>query len=203
MRALLATILLFGTTAYATPAQFTHQGRLLDVDALPMDGDATITFPIVNADSGGDTLWEEAITVPLTNGFYSAVLGANEEDNPLDVEVFAEAPVWLEMQLDGEPAMFPRSAVNSVPYATMAAVAEEVSGGPVDASEIAVAGSPVINDAGEWMGPAPTVNWADIEDMPEGFIDGIDDDTDTDTETAAGSTTSSQDTSIPPPFNRS
>ena len=67
----------------------------------------------------------------------------------------------------------------------MATVAEEVSGGPVDASEIAVAGSPVINDAGEWVGPAPTVNWTDIEGMPEGFSDGIDDDTDTDSDSFA------------------
>ena len=69
-------------------------------------------------------------------------------------------------------------------------VAEEVSGGPVDASEIAVAGSPVINDAGEWVGPAPTVNWTDIEGMPEGFSDGIDDDTDTDTDSFAALGTS-------------
>ena len=36
--------------------------------------------------------------------------------------------VWLELQLDGEGPMFPRSPINAVPYATMATVAEEVSG---------------------------------------------------------------------------
>ena len=184
MRSVLTALCLFATTAHAVPAQFTHQGRLLDADALPMDGEATITFRVTDAESGGTAMWEDEITVLLTNGFYSAVLGASA-DNPLDTEVLAQAPVWLELQLDGEPAMFPRSPVNSVPYATMATVAEEVSGGPVDASEIAVAGSPVINDAGEWVGPAPTVNWTDIEGMPEGFSDGIDDDTDTDSDSFA------------------
>ena len=48
----------------------------------------------------------------------------------------------------------------------MATVAEEVSGGPVDASEIAVGGTPVVNEAGEWVGPAPTVSWSEITDMP-------------------------------------
>jgi hypothetical protein len=182
MRSVLTALCLFATTAHAVPAQFTHQGRLLDAEGIPLEGEAIIIFRVTNDEMGGDELWEETITVPLTNGFYSAVLGASA-DNPLDTEVLAQAPVWLELQLDGEPAMTPRSPVNSVPYATMATVAEEVSGGPVDASEIAVAGSPVINDVGEWVGPAPTVNWADIEDMPEGFIDGIDDDTDTDTDT--------------------
>ncbi len=197
MRSVLTALCLFATTAHAVPAQFTHQGRLLDADALPMDGEATITFRLITEETGGVIVWEEALTVPLTNGFYSAVLGANEEDNPLDTEALAQAPIWLELQLDGEPAMFPRNPVNSVPYATMATVAEEVSGGPVDASEIAVAGSPVINDAGEWVGPAPTVNWADIEDIPEGFIDGIDDDTDTDTDSFADLAISCVDGDIP------
>ena len=196
MRSVLTALCLFATTAHAVPAQFTHQGRLLDADALPMDGEATITFRVTDSESGGTALWEDEITVLLTNGFYSAVLGAGA-DNPLDTEVLAQAPVWLELQLEGEGAMYPRSPVNSVPYATMATVAEEVSGGPVDASEIAVAGSPVINDAGEWVGPAPTVNWADIEGMPEDFADGIDDDTDTDSDSFAALGVSCIDGDIP------
>ena len=180
MRSLLTILLLFGATAHAVPAQFTHQGRLLDADGEALSGDATITFRVTNSESGGDTLWEETLTVPLNGGFYSAVLGVDEDDNPLDTATLAQAPVWLELQLDGEPAMFPRSAINAVPYATMATVAEEVSGGPVDATEIAVDGTPVVNASGEWVGPAPTVNWSDIEGIPEDFADGVDDDTDTD-----------------------
>ena len=123
MRSVLTALCLFASTAHAVPAQFTHQGRLLDADGAPLEGEATITFRVTNADAGGDTLWEEAITVSLTNGFYAAVLGA-DETNPLDTNTFAEAPVWLELQLEGEGAMFPRSAINAVPYASMATVAE-------------------------------------------------------------------------------
>ena len=93
--------------------------------------------------------------------------------------------------------MFPRSAINAVPYATLATVAEEVAGGPVDASEIAVGGTPVVNEAGEWVGPTPTVNWSDIEGMPADFADGIDDDTDTDTDSFAELGTSCLDGDIP------
>ena len=167
MRSALVALCLFTTTAHAVPAQFTHQGRLLDSSGVPLEGEATITFRVTVAETGGDVLWEEPITVSLTNGFYSAVLGADEDGNPLDSEAFIEAPVWLELQLDGEPAMFPRSPINAVPYATMATVAEEVAGGPVDASQVSIAGTPVINEAGEWVGPAATVSWDDIEGVPD------------------------------------
>ena len=136
MRSVLTALCLFATTAHAVPAQFTHQGRLLDADSVPLEGEATIKFRVADSEEGGTVLWEETLTLPLTGGFYAAVLGARD-DNPLDTDVLSQAPVWLELQLDGEPAMFPRSAINAVPYATMATVAEEVSGGPVDASPAA------------------------------------------------------------------
>ncbi len=177
MRSLLITLCLFTASAHAVPAQFTHQGRLLDVDGVPLEGEAVITFRVTSADEGGESLWEETLTVLLTSGFYSAVLGADEDDNPLDTDVLSQAPVWLEIQLDGEEPMAPRSAVHSVPYATMAAVAEELSGGPVDASEVAVSGALVIDSDGQWVGPVPPVDWADLTGVPEGIADGSDTDT--------------------------
>ena len=178
---MLPMLILFSGAAQAVPAQFTHQGRLLGTDGTPLEGTTTLTFRVTNADAGGDILWEEAITVTLNSGFYSAVLGADEDGNPLDAEVFGQAPVWLELQVDGEEAMTPRSPVNAVPYATLATIAEELSGGPVDASEIAVGGTPIVNEAGEWVGPPSTISWTEIEGIPPGFADGIDDDIDTDT----------------------
>ena len=197
MRSVLAALCLFATAAHAVPAQFTHQGRLLDADGTPLGGDATITFRVTDSETGGTALWEETLTVPLTNGYYSAVLGADDETNPLDTEVLSQAPVWLELQLDGEESMSPRSAINAVPYATMAQVAEEVDGGPVNASHISVAGTPVVNESGEWVGPTTAVNWSDIEGMPADFADGVDDDTDTDTDSFADLGTSCTDGNIP------
>jgi hypothetical protein len=197
MSPLLTALCLFASTAHAVPAQFTHQGRLLGDDSTPLEGDATLTFRVLNTDTGGDTLWEETLTVSLNSGFYAAILGADEDGNPLDTAVLSQAPVWLEVQLDGEEAMSPRSPIHSVPYATMATVAEEVSGGPVDASRIAVGGTPVVNEAGEWVGPVAAVSWSDIEGMPEDFADGVDDDTDTDTDTLATLAASCLDGDIP------
>lgn len=197
MHSILAGLFLGASTAHAVPGQFTHQGRLLDADGVPLDGEVTIKFRVTDSEEGGTALWEETLTVPLNSGFYSAILGVDEESNPLNIDVLSQAPVWLELQLDGEPAMFPRSPIHTVPYATMATIAEEIAGGPVDASHIAVAGTPVVNESGEWVGPAPTVNWADIESMPSDFADGVDDDTDTDTDSFADLGTSCLDGDIP------
>ena len=175
MRSMLTILCLFASSAHAVPGQFTHQGRLLADDGTPMTGEATITFRVINAETGGTELWKETQTVALTNGFYAAVLGADEAGNPLDTTVLQQAPVWLELQLDGKPAMFPRSPVHAVPYATISTVAGSVSGGPVNATEIAVDGTPVVDGSGNWVGPAPTVQWDDIEGMPEDFEDGTDD----------------------------
>ena len=196
MQALLTAVFLSGPAA-AVPGQFTHQGRLLDAEGTPLADSATITFRVMDEATGGSMLWEDDITVSLTNGFYAAVLGADEETNPLNVEVFSQDPVWLEIQLAGEAAMEPRSPIHSVPYATMATVAEEVSGGPVNASRVAIDGTLVIDDAGEWVGPSSPVNWSDIEGMPAGFADGVDDDTDTDTDSLADLGLSCTDGDIP------
>ena len=44
MRSVLTALCLFATTAHAVPAQFTHQGRLLDAEGAPLEADTTITF---------------------------------------------------------------------------------------------------------------------------------------------------------------
>ncbi|MEC8193359.1 MAG: hypothetical protein VX127_11535 [Myxococcota bacterium] len=177
---MLIPLLCLTAPVHAVPAQFTHQGRLLDADGVPLGGEVSLSFRVMDSESDGTILWEDTIVVALDRGYYSAVLGVDEDTNPLDTAVLSQAPVWLELQLDGEPAMAPRSPIHAVPYATMATVAEEVSGGPVDASVIAVGGTTVINDAGEWVGAPATVSWGDLDGVPAGFADGIDDDTNTD-----------------------
>ena len=75
MRSLLISLCLAGSVAHAVPAQFTQQGRLLDADGLPVEGDVSITFRVIIAATDGEGLWEETQTISLTNGFYGAVLG--------------------------------------------------------------------------------------------------------------------------------
>ena len=183
---MLRTLILISAVAQAVPGQFTHQGRLLDAEGVPLEGERALTFRIMDTETAGAVLWEETVAVSISNGFYSAVLGTDEVGNPLDDDVLNQAPVWLELQIEGESAMVPRSPINAVPYATMATVAETLSGGSVNATEIAVDSVPVINADGEWVGPRLPVRWSEIDDMPEDFADGVDDDSDTDSFAALG-----------------
>lgn len=175
---------ILSVSAWAVPVQYTHQGRLLDEAGTPVEGEVSISFRLMDDAESGSAVWSEDITVTLTNGFYVAVLGQDEETHPLDSSVLEQAPLWLELTIDGGSAMLPRSPLNSVPYAQMAGVSEDMVGGRVDATDVAVAGSPVIDEEGRWVG-AP-IQWSDLEGIPSGFADGVDDDTvtvDTDTDT--------------------
>ena len=80
-------LLSLSSPAWAVPAQLTHQGRFVDADGVPYTEDATVTFRLMDSASGGSTVWEEEQTIGFINGFYSVVLGADEETNPLDHEM--------------------------------------------------------------------------------------------------------------------
>ena len=177
MRKLLPSLLFFlttATTAEAVPLQLTQQGRLLEPSGAAVTGLHDLTFRIYDDPTSGVLLWEEVITVDFTSGYYAAVLGADEVNNPLDSAVLSMYPIYLELELDTNGPMSPRQAINSAPYSQMAGVSENVDGGTVNASEVSINGSAVINGSGEWVGTI-NVNWnTQIVNMPSDIADGDD-----------------------------
>ena len=178
-RTLLAlTLLASPAVALAVPAQLTTQGRILDADDAPLDGAVDVSFRLMDSETGGNTLWEETQSVDFTNGFYAVMLGADEEVNPLEDSVLEQWPLYLEVQLDGEPAMVPRMSIGSVPYARQAGVAEELAAGAdIDAGSLTVNGTEVVTADGEWSGATPDVDWSDLTGIPGEFADEDDADT--------------------------
>jgi len=144
---------------------------------VTVEGDHALLFRLHDDSEDGSVVWEESIDVTFSSGYYSVTLGADEEGNPIDVDVLGQHPLFLDLAIDGGAAMAPRHEVLSVPYAMMADTCENVSGGVVDASEIRVDGEPVITEGGTWTGPTPSVDWSELTGVPEGFADDIDDDT--------------------------
>ena len=71
-------------TADAVPLQLTQQGRILDNNGAAVTGAHDLTFRIFDAASNGNVYWSETLTVNFTNGYYAAILGADEQNNPLD-----------------------------------------------------------------------------------------------------------------------
>ena len=165
-------LFLLASFSNATPLQYNHQGRLLDIDGNGLSGEHQLTFRIV--DASDSVLWEEALDIEFENGYYSVHLGEDEANNPLDDSVLLAYPLWMELAVDGD-TLEPRHPIQSVPYANIAGMAEAVDGGSVNASDISVNGAPVIDEDGNWVGPQEPTNWTDIEERPPGLDDGDDD----------------------------
>jgi hypothetical protein len=166
-------------TAHAVPLQLTQQGRVLDSNGAAITGTQDLTFRIFDAATNGTVYWSETVTVNFTNGYYAAVIGTDEVNNPLDSSTLALYPLYLEVQLNSNNPMMTRTAINSAPYAQMAGnaeVAESVDGGVVDASEVQINSSQVIDGSGNWVGQPMTVDWNNIDQttIPSYITDGDD-----------------------------
>ena len=170
----LLAALLLAAPAWAVPAQLAHQGRLLDAEGASLEGSHTLSFALYDAETDGADVWSEDIEVALVGGFYSVVLGADEEGNPLDDLILSNPPLWLELRVDGGDPLLPRHELLSVPYAVLAGTATNVEGGYVDATEVAVDGQVVIDEDGNWAGNTPAVDWADLSGVPGQLLDGED-----------------------------
>jgi hypothetical protein len=171
---LFALIVCAATSAFAAPTQLGHQGRLLDEDGIPLEGLHSLEFQIYDSIEDGTVLWSEVHDVELINGYYSLVLGADELDNPLEDSVFEEDELYLELTVDEDEELEPRQALNAVPYARIAGQATNLKGGVVDASEIRVGGSTVVDSSGTWVSSTPDVDWSELTGIPGDFADGED-----------------------------
>ncbi|MBN96057.1 MAG: hypothetical protein CL928_18610, partial [Deltaproteobacteria bacterium] len=163
--------------AWAVPATFTQQGRLLDSSGQPLTGSHAVFFALYDAETGGVQRWSEYHSTAFDSGYYSVTLG---ELSPLTDALFSGAPLWLELEVDGI-TLEPRQELSAVPWALRAGTAEQVDGGVVNATEININGTQVINGAGSWVGPEPSISgldWSTITNRPVGLDDG-DDNTDT------------------------
>lgn len=90
---------------------------------------------------------------------------------PLDDLILDSEGVWLELSVDDQ-TLAPRQQLVSVPYALRSTAATHLEGGMVDAEEIAIGGSVVIDAEGNWVGPAMELGWDDITGVPADFADG-------------------------------
>jgi hypothetical protein len=140
----------------------------LDGDGQPFEGSHDMSFVLYDAATDGAALWTEDQSAEFEAGYYSITLG---EEMPLDDLLFASGGVWLEVSIDGQ-ALAPRQEVVSVPYALRATAAEHLEGGLVDAQEISVDGAVVIDAAGNWVGPTPSIGWGDLAGIPADIADG-------------------------------
>lgn len=121
--AVLVMVQLIAVTALAgTPPVMNFQARFSDATGAPIaDGAYSISFTVYDAATGGQAVWTETQNVVATDGICAVLLGSS---NPLNAQVFAEAPRYIGVQVAGEPEVSPRTEIATVPYAFQAGSAE-------------------------------------------------------------------------------
>ncbi len=169
MRSSLLLLLAFPSLASAVPLQFSHQGRLMGATGAPLDGQHQLSVALYDDPSGTTSLWGESHpSVDFTDGYFHIEVGSN---TTMDSAMFDGDVLYLGLSVDGGPELPSRLLLLSVPYAVRAQDATNVSGGGiVDASEIRIDGTTVIDGSGGF-------DWDDLTGVPASIDDGVDDDT--------------------------
>jgi hypothetical protein len=162
----IAVFLGLATRASAVPLTFDHQGRVLDPAGAPVDGTTSLGFALYATPTGGAPLWSETQSVPVSDGYYQALLGAT---TPIPSTVFSGLTLYLGVSVGSGPELVGRSAVVSVPYAV---TAQEVRGGRVEASEIDVAGGLTLGTVAQNACTGTTVGLMRLEGTDVQVCDG-------------------------------
>lgn len=132
------------------PTNLHYQTRLTTSGGTPVHQNGlAATFRLYDSEQGGAPLWEEVRNVDVQNGLVSVELGTT---SPLTAGLFTtSASLWLGITFGGDAEMVPRLAMSSVPYALRAESARSVTG-DIDAEELSVNGTLVIDGSGQWVG---------------------------------------------------
>ena len=156
---------------HALPQKLSQQGRILDANGSVVEGTQAISFRIYASDTGGTPLWEEVLVEDLVEGYFSVILGANSL-NPIDEELLQADPLYLEIEVGNDGPLTPRKELSAAPYARVAGISQKLDGGSVNATEVQVNGSVVIDSSGSWVGPTISLDWQNIQNIPSDFLDG-------------------------------
>jgi hypothetical protein len=152
------------------PQKMNYQVMLTDDADQPLvDQPIQMVFGLYAASSGGSPLWTETQDVTTNSiGVVSVILGAV---NPIDIDL--DAPLWLEIEVEGE-TLSPRRELVMSPYAGRAAMASNSERlGNVDASEYVLFDD--LDGPGTVNAPGNPVDWNMLFGVPAGFADGADD----------------------------
>lgn len=117
-RLLFVALLFVASPAVAqAPAAIPLQGVLTDPGGYPIVGTVKVHFALYESQSAEQALWSETQELTLSDGLFTAYLGA---DTAIDLALFADhGEMWLGITVEDDPEMT-RIALGSAPYAAFA-----------------------------------------------------------------------------------
>ena len=143
------------------PLTLGYQGYLVDEGQEVFNGERGITFKLYDAANNGNVIWEEVVeAVSVTNGYFAVNLGLR---TPLPVDFDMDTPLFLGVQVEGDVEISPRLRVGGAVRSQwaekairsdLADHAVDVSGEVIHPASVSIGEQLVINEEGEWVGPA-------------------------------------------------
>ena len=125
--ALIASVCVPCPAFASAPPLTSIQGILTDAAGTPLpDGSYNVTLRLYDQAVGGNLLFTEYKPIVTEDGLFTTELGAAAYADDL---VFANPSNWLEVQIDGQPAMSPRIRLTSAPYARSTSQWHTIPGG--------------------------------------------------------------------------
>jgi hypothetical protein len=106
------------------PQTMSFQGYVTTSGGTPLTGTQTVTFKLVDANSGNDLNWSETRSIDFSSGLFSTILGSS---NPLNLPF--DRPYTLVVSINGNEVS--RMPLTSAPYALRARYADNAPSGPV------------------------------------------------------------------------
>ena len=142
---ILLAALFISCSTYA--AEFNHNGVLYDANSqTTIDATLPVVFSIYKSD--GQLLWKNEKIIQFIDGNYSVTLG---EDLSIDASIFANADLYLGINIDNDGEMSPKLKLYTTPRSYHAEMASSVVG-IANLSELKINGGIVIDQDGKWVG---------------------------------------------------
>ena len=135
-RAIFLTVFVIGLLANsvfsATPKMISYQGILTDSTGSPLNTTVSIRFTIYDALTGGNIKWSENhISILVTEGLFSVILGAGSPPVPIEDSVFNQPTRYLGVTVGGNPEISPRTQMLSVGYSHRVNTVDGATGGTI------------------------------------------------------------------------
>lgn len=125
-----AVALLSAPTIAEAPNLVNYQGILTDTGGTSLNGTFDLSFRIyADSSQAADDLWSERHTgVVVDDGLFNIILGSVSY---LPDSLFAGGERWMGISVGGDPEIYPRMQITSVPWAMRATVADSANAAPV------------------------------------------------------------------------
>jgi len=169
----LILMILVGITMAQVPQLINYQGVLIDPATGDPVADASyeMVFSIYDVESGGTAIWTETKNVDTQNGLYSVMLGTTSP-TPITSVFLGGSVRYLGIKVGDDPEMTPRKQIVSVAYAIVSKEAGKLDGH--EASEFATKSELSTADGDPPNQGSNQVSWDNLNDVPPGFADGVD-----------------------------